>query len=242
MKHLKEKHVVVTGASSGFGRAIALACAAEGAQVALIARRAEKLKEVAAHIEARGQQALICPTDVAVEADIKATSTFIKETWGKVDILVNNAGTNLNSRRIAETTSEEWRTLIDVNLTSAFLFTKTLLPLMIEQKEGSIINIASRAASHPGLIAGVAYSSAKRAMEALTKITNEEANPHNIRACVINPGAANTPIMDLRPEPPSEAQRELMMQAEDIAEAVVFVASLPQRVTIETIEMRPTRT
>lgn len=241
MKRLTDKYIIVTGASSGFGKAIALACASEGAHIALLARRQEKLAEVAKQIEAKGQQALICPTDLASEAEITAAIQTIKKAWGRVDILVNNAGTNIRARRISETTSEEWRNLIEVNLTSAFLFTKAFLPLMIDQTEGSIINIASRAASNPGLLAGVAYSSSKRAMEALTRVTNEEANPYNVRACVINPGEGNTPIMDLRPEPPSPERRERMMQAEDIAETVVFVASLPQRVTLEAIEMRPTR-
>lgn len=241
MNSLKNKNIVVTGASSGFGKAIALACANEGANLALVARREDKLKEVTTLIEAKGQKAILCPTDVASETEITAAIQIIKTELGQVDVLVNNAGTNINARRISETTLEEWQQLINVNLTSAFLFTKALLPEMIKQNQGTIINIASRAASHPGLIAGVAYSSAKRGMEALSKITNEEANPHNVRACVINPGAANTPIMDLRPAPPSQEQRALMMQAEDIADTVVFVASLPQRVTIETIEMRPTQ-
>ena len=225
MESLKGKNTVVTGASSGFGKAIALACAREGANVALLARREERLKEVAAQIEAKGQKAIICPCDVGSETEITAALQTIKTKLGQVDILVNNAGTNINARRISETTLEEWQHLINVNLTSAFLFTKALLPEMIKQNQGTIINIASRAASHPALIAGVAYSSAKRGMEALTQITNEEANPHNVRACVINPGAANTPIMDLRPAPPSEEQRERMMQAEDIANTVVLRVS-----------------
>lgn len=232
---------MVTGASSGFGKAIALAFADQGANLALIARREDKLNELAALIQAKGLKAIVCACNVASEQQINAALETIKTELGHIDILVNNAGTNINARRISETTVEEWQHLIKVNLTSAFLFTKALLPDMMKQNQGTIINIASRAASHPGLIAGVAYSSAKRGMEALSQITNEEANPHNVRACVINPGAANTPIMDLRPVPPSQEKRELMMQAEDIADTVVFVASLPQRVSIEVIEMRPTQ-
>jgi len=241
MTNLQSKNVVVTGASSGFGKAIALAFADQGANLALIARREDKLNELAALIQAKGLKAIVCPTDVASEPEINAALQTIKTDLGHVDILVNNAGTNINARRISETTLEEWQHLMNVNVTSAFLFTKALLPDMIKQEQGSIINIASKAASSPALIAGVAYSSSKRAMEALSKITNEEANPYNVRACVINPGAANTPIMDLRPAPPSQEQRELMMQAQDIADTVVFVASLPQRVTLEAIEMRPTQ-
>lgn len=241
MNNLTNKRVLVTGASSGFGRAIALACAAEGAHVALVARRQGRLEELANLIVAKGQKAVVCQADVGIESEIAAALQKAKAELGVIDILVNNAGTNMRSRRISDTTSDEWRNLINVNLTSAFLFTKAVLADMIEQASGTIINIASKAASSPSIKAGVAYSSAKRGIEALTKVTNEEANPYNVRACVINPGEANTPIMDLRPEPPSQERREQMIQAEDIAKTVVLVASLPKRVTIDLVEMRPTR-
>lgn len=232
---------LVTGASSGFGWAIARSVAAEGAAVALVARRAERLRALAEQIEGEGGRAVACPADVGSEAEILAAVEQAETSLGPIDLLVNNAGTNSGARSIAETDSGVWRELLEVDLTSAFLFSKGVLPGMISRGRGTVINIASRAASHPSLQAGVAYSTAKRGMEALTAVTNEEGNPYNVRASVVNPGEGNTPILDFRPEPPDEVQRSVMIQPEDLADLVVLIASLPQAVTVESVELRPTR-
>ncbi len=237
---LAGKTVLVTGASSGFGRAIALACAAAGANVALVARREAKLRDVAELAREAGVRTAICPADVADEAQIHAAIAQAR-TLGDIEVLVNNAGINVTERSIADTSSAQWRQLLDVNLTSAFLFTKAILPSMIAREQGVIINMASRAAVHPDLAGGVGYSSSKMGMDALTQVTNEEGNPHGVRACLFCPGSANTPIVDRRPSPPSAAERERLLQPEDIAAMVVFIASMPPRVTIEQVDMKPTR-
>lgn len=241
MKRLQDKTIIVTGASSGFGKGIALACAQAGANVALVARRKEALEAVAASCRSYGVTALVCPADVADEAAILAAVAQVQAQMGPVDVLVNNAGTNVTHRSITDLTSDEWRKLVDVNLTSAFIFTKAVLAEMMTRESGTIINLASRAAKYPSLMAGVAYSSSKIAMEALTRVTNEEANPKGVRATIINPGAGDTPIMELRPTPPPQSVRKEMLQIEDLGETVVFVASLPPRVCIESILLKPTR-
>ena len=240
MKQLAERTVLITGASSGFGRAIALACARAGANVVLVARREEKLREVAKLAREAGVQAAVCPADVADEAQIRAAIEQAR-TLGDIDVLVNNAGINVTERSIADTSSDQWRRLLDVNLTSAFLFTQAILPSMIAREQGTIINLASRAAVHPDLAGGVGYSTSKMGMDALTQVTNEEGNPHGVRACLFCPGSANTPIVDRRPSPPSAAERERLLQPDDIAATVVFIASMPPRVTIEQVDMKPTR-
>ena len=122
-------------------------------------------------------------------------------------MLVNNAGFNHTERSIADTSAEQWRELMDVNLTSAFVFTKAVLPEMIERGDGLIINLASRAGMYPSLLAGVGYSASKIGMEALNTVTNEEGNPHGVRASLVNPGAGNTPIMDA-PTGPTQRRPE----------------------------------
>ena len=107
---------------------------------------------------------------------------------------------------------------------------------------GTIINIGSRAANYPSLLSGVAYSSAKLGMQALNRVTNEEGNPHGVRACIINPGVTATPLLDRRPSPPPQEARKLMMQAEDIAATVLYAASLPPRANAERIDLYPTNT
>ena len=233
--------MLVTGASSGFGRGIALACAAEGAAVALVGRNEQRLQEVAALIENEGGQAVICVADIADEAQILAAVTKAKAALGQIDVLVNDAGMNVTQRSIKDTSTEQWRQLLNVNLTAAFLFTKAVLPDMIARQEGTIINVASRAALHPHLAGGVGYSTSKQGMDALTQVTNEEANPHGVRACLLCPGVGNTPLLDRRPVPPPQEQRLKMLQPEDVAAVAVLVAAMPPRVNIELVSMLPTR-
>lgn len=243
MGDLSGKTAVITGASSGFGEAIALACAEAGAKVSLVARRQERLESVAEAARSLNGcgQALVCPADVSDDAQIHAALAKTRAAFGPIDVLVNNAGFNHTERSIADTTTEQWRELLDVNLTSAFVFTKAVLPEMIERGDGLIINLASRAGMYPSLLAGVGYSASKIGMEALNTVTNEEGNPHGVRACLFNPGAGNTPIIDRRPVKFSAEQKALMIQSEDIAATVVFLASLPPRVHIDFLSMMPTK-
>jgi len=243
MGALDGKTFIVTGASSGFGEAIALACAEAGARVSLMARRKELLERVADAARSLNPdaQALVCPADVSDDAQVFAALEQTRAAFGPIDVLVNNAGFNHTERSIADTSAEQWRELLEVNLTSAFVFTKTVLPEMKERGDGLIINLASRAGMYPSLLAGVGYSASKIGMEALNTVTNEEGNPYGVRASLINPGAGNTPIMDRRPVQPNADQKALMIQSEDIAATVVFLASLPPRVHIDFLSIMPTK-
>ncbi|MCY3831400.1 MAG: SDR family oxidoreductase [Chloroflexi bacterium] len=241
MGALDGKTVIVTGASSGFGEAIALACAEAGARVSLLARRQELLESVAEAARAAGGEALVCPADVSDDGQIDAALEQTRAAFGPIDVLVNNAGLNHTERSIADTSAEQWREMLEVNLTSAFVFTKAVMPEMMERGDGLIINLASRAGMFPNLLAGVGYSASKIGMEALNAVTNEEGNPHGVRACLFNPGAGNTPIIDRRPVKFSAEQKAKMIQSEDIAATVVFLASLPPRVHIDFLSMMPTK-
>lgn len=241
MGNLDNKTILVTGASSGFGEAIALACAEAGANVVLVARRKDALETVATTARASGGKALVCPTDVSDDAQIYTAIEKTREIFGQIDILVNNAGTNVTERSIADTSVEQWRQLVDVNLTSAFVFTKAILPEMKQRGAGLIINLSSRAGLFPSVAAGIAYSSSKIGVEALNIVTNEEGNPFGVRACLLCPGSGNTPILDIRPNPSTDEQRMKMLQPEDIAATVVFLATLPPRVNIDLISMTPTQ-
>src|SRR5690606_14966767 len=241
LKRLTDQNVIITGASSGFGRAIALACAAEGAHVALVARRETELQAVAEQAQTAGARTVVCAADVRDEAAVLAAVETTRQKLGPIDILVNNAGTNVTQRSITDTGSDQWRYLLDVNLTSAFLFTKAVLPEMKARRSGLIINLSSRAGLRPSLPAGVAYSASKMGMDALTQVTNQEGNPFAVRACLICPGTANTPLLDLRPAPPPQPEREHMLQVEDIAAAVIFVATLPPRAHVDLVSIKPTQ-
>ena len=241
MNRLRGVVTIVTGASSGFGWVIAKTLAAEGALVGLVARRRDRLEALQAEIEGAGGNALVCPADISSEQEILTAVEEVKEAWGTVTLLVNNAGTNVTTRSITDTDVQAWRMILEVNLTSAYILTKAVLPGMMKQECGTIINIASKAASNPSLVGGVAYSSSKRGMEALTVVTNQEGNPRNVRATVLNPGEGNTPILDRRSAPPNAESRSVMIQPQDLADLVVLVATLPQNVTVETVDLRPTK-
>jgi len=241
LKRLAGKKILITGASSGFGRGIALACAAEGADLALVARDTERLQAVADLARAQGSEVVICPANIADQTQVLAAVAHAKVALGQIDVLVNDAGMNVTQRSIKDTSLEQWRQLLDVNLTSAFLFTKAILPDMIARQAGTIINVASRAALHPHLAGGVGYSTSKQGMDALTQVTNEEANPHGVRACLLCPGVGNTPLLDRRPVPPPLDVRAKMLQPEDLGAVVVLIASMPPHVNIELVSMLPTR-
>jgi len=241
LKRLAGKKILITGASSGFGRGIALACAAEGADLALVARDTERLQAVADLARAQGSEVVICPANIADQTQVLAAVAHAKVALGQIDVLVNDAGMNVTQRGIKDTSLEQWRQLLDVNLTSAFLFTKAVLPDMIARQAGTIINVASRAALHPHLAGGVGYSTSKQGMDALTQVTNEEANPHGVRACLLCPGVGNTPLLDRRPVPPPLDVRAKMLQPEDLGAVVVLIASMPPHVNIELVSMLPTR-
>lgn len=240
MLDLTDRVVLVTGASSGFGEATALKFARRGARVALLARSADRLDDLARRIGETDGQAVSVPTDIGRAADLESAHAKVVRTLGHVEILVNNAGMNVPNRSVQDTTMAEWERIMDVNLKAAFQLTKLVLPEMKRRRRGTIVNVASRAANYPGLLSGVAYSSSKLGMRALNTVTNEEANPFNVRAILINPGVGATPILDRRPEPPPLAERERMLQAEDIADTIVFSAMLPYRACLELVNVYPT--
>ncbi len=241
MGNLAGKGVLVTGASSGFGQAIAVQMAAAGAKVALVGRDEARLTATALEIRAAGGEAVICVADIADEAQIVAAVATATHALGQIDVLVNNAGMNVTQRTIRDTSPEQWRQLLDVNLTAAFLFTKLILPDMMAREAGTIINVASAAALRPHLLGGVGYSTSKMGMDALNQVTNEEANPRGVRACLLCPGVGNTPLIDRRPVPPPQEQRAKMLQPADVAAVAVFVAATPAHVNLPLISLMPTR-
>jgi NAD(P)-dependent dehydrogenase (short-subunit alcohol dehydrogenase family) len=240
MEGLRGKVAIVTGASTGMGRAIALALAGEGARLGLVARSAARLEEAAALVRALGTEALAFPGDVADNEGVKRTVAAMVERFGRIDLLVNNAGTNTFHRNLADISLPDWQQVIGTNLTGAFLFIRHVLPHMRKAGRGQIINISSGAGLAPNPPAGVAYSASKHALHSLNTSINLEERRNGIRACVIAPGETDTPNLDLRPLPPTKEMREKMLQSEDIAGAVLFVATQPEHVSVDLLVMTPT--
>ncbi len=241
LRRLEGQVAVVTGAGTGIGRASAVALAAEGAKVALSGRRAEPLEETARQIRAFGGEALVVAGDVSKPEDVDGLFHAVEQRWHRVDLVFANAGTNTKVRNIHDIPLDDWRNVIDINLSGAFYTARRALETMRKQRSGTIVNLVSMAAKKAGALAGVAYSASKWGQAALTQSINDEEKQFGIRACSIFPGEVNTPIMEARPVMPPAEARAAMLQPEDVAEAVVMVAALPQRALIEEIMIRPTQ-
>jgi NAD(P)-dependent dehydrogenase (short-subunit alcohol dehydrogenase family) len=239
-KALAGQVAVVTGAGTGIGRAAALAFAGAGARVALSGRREGPLDEVAAAIHAAGGEALVVAGDVSQTADVDALFDAVAGRWGRVDVLLNNAGINTRERNVHDISLQDWQQVVAVNLSGSFYCARKALELMRAQRSGTIINLVSGAGKRAGAIPGVAYSASKAGQASLTESINAEERAFNIRACSIFPGEVDTPIIDQRPVVPSDEARAQMLQPEDVAATILFVALLPLRATVEEIVIRPT--
>lgn len=238
---LEGKVMLVAGSSSGMGRAVALLAAEEGARVGLLARRKDELARTADGVEGKGGQAIVLPCDVRDTPGVQAAIAELLRQYGRLDILVNCAGVNNERRWFSNGTQESWDEVVDTNLTGAYALTQACLPHMRAQRDGVIIHIASMAAKHVGLLAGVAYTASKTGLDVMVAAINVEERRNGIRACAICPGEVNTPLLDKRPYPPPAETRAAMLQPEDIAETVVWIASRPPRVTINEVLINPTQ-
>ena len=238
MGRFEDQVVMVTGAGTGIGRAIATGFVEEGARVAFVGRRAEKLKQATVGLPAK--QVLRCPCDVAERAVVDAVVQQVEEFFDPVDVLVNNAGINTNPRSVAEVDPADWDRTLAVNLTGGFNCVRAVLPGMRARQGGIIINVASIAGLRTSEVAGVAYSASKHGLVALNHTINEEERDYGIRACVICPGEVETPILAQRPRPVSPEHRARILQPEDVAAAALFVAGLPPRVCVPELIIKPT--
>jgi len=234
------KVVWMTGAGTGIGKAGALMFAQEGAAVALIGRRRDKLDEVAAEIQAIGGKAVVEALDVADRKKVGEAGERLLKRLGRVDILVNNAGLNVVNRRLDDITAEDWDYILAVNLTGAFNMVQAAMPTMRNQQDGLIINIASTAAKRVSGVAGIAYSASKFGMLGMSLSLTQEAWKFGIRACCLCPDDVNTPIMARRKVKYPPEVLEQFIQPEDLAETMRFVALMPRRTSIPEMLIYPT--
>lgn len=237
---LQGKVCIVTGGGSGIGRAAALMMAKAGARVVLAGRTLSKLQEVEKEIESAGGAAMSVSLNVADYDAVQKMAKDVLNAYGRIDVLVNNAGHSSRHRKLLTTTPEEVRAVIDSNLVGTIYCTQAVVPAMLEQKEGTIINVSSLAGVTPGLLGGMIYSAAKAGVINFTQFLNAEFRNTGIRASVVVPGEVDTPILDNRPVPPSRDARDTMVTAEDTAEAITLIAALPQRTSIPELIIRPT--
>jgi NADP-dependent 3-hydroxy acid dehydrogenase YdfG len=239
MSRLQNKVAVITGGGSGVGKATAALFVKEGARVVIAGRNAAKLEAVAGELKA-GASIRTVPTDVTRADQCQALIDAATAAFGRVDILVNNAGTNLKERTIRELTPEAWDMMIRTNLDGAFYCTKAVLPQMFERKDGVIVNVVSVAGKRANPLGGAAYVAGKFGMGGLGLVLSNEEKDSGVRVSNIYPGEIDTPILAARPRPVTEEQRSVILKPEDVAESILFVASLPPRVSVPELVIKPT--
>ena len=242
---LSDRVAIVTGASSGIGEATARLLAREGATVVLAARRRERLEALKAEIEDAGGAALAVPTDVTDRDAVQALARATLDATGRIDVLVNNAGvmplTFMHNMR-----TEDWYQTLDVNLYGVVHAVEAVLPTMMEQASGHVVNVSSTAGRrvYPG---GAVYSATKYAVRALSEGMRQELGPrYGIRVTCIEPGAVATELTDAIGDPEVRKGMEKMfasltpLDAERIAEAIAYAVQAPASATVAELLVLPT--
>src|SRR5476649_1165608 len=236
---LKGKVAWITGGGSGIGLAGAIELARAGAHVVISGRteatNASALKQVAAVGSAEAVR-----LEVSDRKAVAATAAGILSRHKRIDILVTSAGTNVSKRSFSAVSAEGWDEVVAINLNGLFYCCHAVLPAMRAQKDGLVINFSSWAGRYASTLTGPAYNATKRAVIALTESINAEECAHGIRATSVLPGEVATPILEKRPVPPPPEERERMLQAEDLGQTILYLASLPARACVNELIISPT--
>lgn len=228
-----DRVALVTGASSGVGRATALALAQDGFEVYAAARREGLLRQLVQEAPAVVPLAL----DVTDRAAVEEAVATLKERHDRLDVLVCAAGVNIPRRRVEEVTPTDWWRVMETNATATFNTIQLCLPL-VRAAEGLVIVIASVSSRWPDA-SGVAYQASKRAALGIAHAVGKEEREHGVRVSAVLPGVIDTPLLDSRPQPPPAESRPLMLKSEDIAEICLFLARLDPRVCIPELVVVP---
>lgn len=229
-------NIIITGATSGFGKAIAEKFATPEHQLWLIGRRKNRLEELQQKLSSKAAQVHFTVLDVREKNEVETFQKELQNTWSQVDLLVNNAGLALGTQTIDKGSSEDWDTMIDTNIKGLLYMTKAVTPMMIQQKSGHIINMGSTAGKTVYQNGNV-YCATKFAVDALSQTMRIDLLPHQIKVTSINPGMAETEFSLVRFHGDAEKAKEVYngfqaLSAEDVADTVFYCANLPKHVCI----------
>jgi 3-oxoacyl-[acyl-carrier protein] reductase len=236
LSSLEKKVAIVTGAGRGIGKAVSVALARAGCRVVLAARTREQIETVQLEIISQGGHALALPADLTVDEDIQRLVEATQTKWGAADILINNAGWGKRAPVVSANLTD-WDQTFRLNLRAPMVLAKALLPNMIAKGEGAVINIGS-VSGKTGEANGAAYSASKFGLIGFTQSLYEEVREHGIKVAVILPGFVDTPLIP----PNRQLDRSKMIQADDIAQTVLFVLTSPATSCPVEITVRPQRT
>jgi 3-oxoacyl-[acyl-carrier protein] reductase len=230
---LQGQVAIITGASKGIGKAIALSFAKEKMKVALAARTKSDLDKVAEEVNKLGSEALIVPADVSRGQAVDHLISQTLENFGKIDVLINNAGMGVFAP-VDELSTQDFDRMFAINMRSVFLCTRAVLPHMKNQKSGAIINISSLAGKN-FFKGGSGYAATKWALNGFTKCLMLEAREYDIRVSVVCPGSVVTDFSPHSGKDPSK-----ILQPQDVADSVLAILRLPPNALMSEIDLRPT--
>ena len=232
----QKKTALITGASSGIGKATALEFAKAGIDVALVSRTTDKLAKVASEARALGVNSKFYSLDLENVKTVSENIQNIISDFGNIDILVNNAGIGYTGT-LSQTSLSDWQRVIDLNLTSVFQCIMGVLPAMRDRGMGTIINVSSIAGKQAFAGWG-AYCVSKAGLMALSQALSQEERPHGIRVTAICPGAVNTSIWDTDTVN-ADFDRSKMLSPEDVAHSILYAAMLPKQAVVDELTLMP---
>lgn len=230
----KDRVVVITGGSTGIGLETARLFAAEGARLALLARRPEPLAEAAKQLAATGAEVLTLAVDVTDEAQVTSAFSSIESRWGRIDLLVNNAGTGF-ATDLAKASLEDFRRIFETNVTGVFLCVRAVLPGMKTRKSGHIINVSSVVGKVANPNAPL-YCASKHALNGYTSGLLQQVTADKIRVSLVSPSAVDTDYWAGRP-----VDRSKFLQPAEVAAAIRFIATQPEGVLIKDLDLTAMR-
>lgn len=244
MKKLENKNVFITGASSGIGKACAYAFANEGANIIICARREEKLKDIAEDILTKLKVNVeYFKLDVTDQQAVEKKANELSKKYPQIDFLINNAGLAKGLNKFPDDKIEDWEEMIDINIKGLLYVTKSILPIMIKNNSGHIINLGS-IAGREAYPKGAIYCATKFAVDAITKSLRQDILEHNIKVTSIDPGMVETEFSEIRFYGDKERAKQVYkglkpLTAEDIADAIIFCATRPDHVNINELVIMP---
>jgi serine 3-dehydrogenase len=245
MSKLKDKIVLITGASSGIGLACAKKLAEQGAKLILAARRKERLKTLADELrKSHKAESHIVELDVRDHKAVRQTIENLPAAWQTIDVLVNNAGLSRGLDKTHESKIEDWEEMIDTNVKGLLYVTRAVLPGMVKRNSGMVVNIGSIAGYQP-YPKGNVYAATKAAVDSLTHSLRMELVDTAVRICTVDPGLVKTEFSEVRFRGDKERAKTVYqgfqpLMPEDVANAVLFCATQPPHVQIAQIVLMPT--
>jgi len=233
---LEDKVAIITGASAGIGQATARALGREGARLVLTARRRERLDALVDELRQLGSDGVVVLGDAREEQSALDVVAEAKRAFGRIDVLINNVGIG-NYKTLVETSLDDYVEMMDVNVKSSFLFTRHVVPVMLSQRDGLVLFISSMAGVY-GFPGEAVYCATKFAQVGFAQGLDKELRPHGIRVGTINPGGVKTEFAIGKGRTVTGVDASNMLEAEDVAEAVLFACTQPKNSRIIQIQMR----